>query len=91
MQIEVIRHLGDLTRERWGFYFAVDHRVVLHLDSFIVEAKESTKHRKWRRQVCYDRLMKRESTIDCPDIPPDVIREAKSVVNQMINEVGVTL
>ena len=89
MRIEVYRYNSDLKRERWDFYLSIDHEVRLFFDGFTFETKASTRHRKWKCQAKYNRLMKQESTLSCPRIPQDVISEVKSKINQSINETEV--
>ena len=90
MHIEVIKPKGDLERERWRFYLSIDYRTTLSFDTFIFETKESTRHRKWERQSYYDRTMRRESTIDRPEIPQDVLDTVKSEITQVINGLEVS-
>lgn len=78
MNIEIIRPHGDLKRERWTFSLMINFATpTIYWDSYIFEARENTRHKKWSNQSIWTRLNKRDNTTTNPPLPDDVKIEVR--------------
>lgn len=90
MRIEVIRQHGDLAREVWTFYFiATFSGTTLWLDHWTFENRPTTRHRKWQRQMHWDRTDGRSNTVEKVTAPQDVVEQAKEKVIAQIKPLQV--
>jgi hypothetical protein len=71
MRVEVIRG-NELEREQWVFTLSVDTQAKIYFDSYIIGNRESIRHRIWRHQKIWNRIMSRDNTIQTPPLPQDV-------------------
>ena len=79
MNIEIIRHSGDLGREVWGFNLSVGYsQSCIYFDSYSFQTKETTRHRKWVKQTHWGRLDQRSSNIERPILPSDIEAEVRN-------------
>ena len=81
--IEIKKQRNALRIEVWIFTMI---RNTLYLDKYYTAEKESTRHRKYKNTLYYDRTMKRNNTIAEDDIP--LTREIKEeALNRYFNKV----
>jgi hypothetical protein len=64
MRIE--KEINELEKEFWSFTLIGS---TLYLNEYRLLIRESTRHRKYRSIKVYDRLMKRNSTIEEHEVP----------------------
>jgi hypothetical protein len=90
MIIEVTRPTSDLARQRWTFFAylrdSYSFTLVLRLDSYATEARESKRHRKWLASERWSSQRDPWSTDRAPGfkslpkpttIPDDVLAEVR--------------
>ena len=78
-----VKQLDDFTREI--FTFIMFESLKFYLDYFALEERKTKRH-KWRVTRFYDRLEKRDSTLEYIDVPltEELINEAKAQFVQKI-------
>ena len=64
--MEIRRNIDELNKEVWTFSLINN---VLYLNTYNYLNKESTKHRKYKSIKKFDRLMRRDSTIEESEVP----------------------
>ena len=91
MNCEVIRKISETEREIWHFSLYTSYvNPILWLDSFSVQSKQP-KQRKWRTMLHWNRIDKRNNTIQESPLPDDVIQEAKVLIKNQIDALPVTV
>lgn len=83
-----IEHLNTgLQRELWEFLLMQDSiKFTIYFDAFYFQTRESTRHKIWHNQSRWERLISRDNNIPRPEVPLDVIEEAKQkLINNLKN------
>ena len=75
---KIKKQINALKIEVWEFVII---RNTLYLDKYYTAEKESTRHRKYKKILYYDRIMNRNNTIAEEEIPlsNDIKEEALSI------------
>lgn len=85
MNIQIIRPDGDLKREVWDFALYVNfHPDCIAFNYYSLQTRETTRHRIWKHQTNWERLERRNRTIDKPPLPPDVEKEMREKFSEMV-------
>jgi len=87
MLVEVIRDRNKLVRQKYRFDVSTElysnSKVEIKLDGYFDESRKTTRH-KYQIERKWTRLTRRDNTIERPEIPEDVIKEARQKVIQSI-------
>lgn len=91
MNVEIVRQNGALKREVWSFSIYISYAdSCIRFDAYSFQTRETTRHRKWKKQTHWTRLMSRGNNIDNPPLPSDVKTEVYSRYQEYITTLPIT-
>lgn len=74
----IIEPDGDLKREVWEYSLDIDGGYfVIRLDHYAFQTRLSTRHRKWKSENEWDRLINRDNTMKDPPYSSFTFTKAK--------------
>lgn len=89
MKVAIISNSTTLEREMWTFSLEINiGNPHIYFDSFVFQTRPSTRH-KWINQSYWDRLDKRNSNIDCPNIPSEIENKMRIEFQALILDIPI--
>jgi hypothetical protein len=86
MNIDIIKTHNTLSREVYRFWFNTDNvQIIIKLDKYASQYKQSTRHTKWLNNGFYDRLISRDCTVAKPIISDEIKIQLKAELIRILD------